>query len=99
MSLTKALCVLSLIVLAGMILTAAGSGASSLRDSRPRQVQAGAVISSVDQNSGTVKPLRYVVLEVDGAWLNLQLLKKKKQERKGKPFWMKVDALGAFTIE
>ena len=98
MSASHILSVLSLVALI-VVLMAARPGAAPLRDSRPRQVQAGAVITGVDQNSGTVKPLRYVVLEVDGPWLHLQLLKKKKQERKGEPFWMKVDALGAFAIE
>ncbi len=83
----------------GVVLMAGAASSSNSNDSRPRMVQSGAVIVSVDRVSGAVNPIRYLVIDVDGPWIRVNLLKKKKQAKKGKPFWLKVDDIGAFIVE
>ena len=95
---SKILSTLGLITL-GVVLMGAATSYSRVRESRPRLVQEGVVVVSVDRNSAAVNPLRYLVLDVDGPWIQVNLLKKKKKERKGKPFWLKIDDIGAFVVE
>ncbi len=98
MYVSKILSACGLIAL-GMVLMSASTSRLVATDSRPRLVQEGAVIVSVDRNSAAINPLRYLVLDTDGPWIQVTLLKKKKQNRKGKPFWLKIDDIGAFIVE
>ncbi|MFT7616751.1 MAG: hypothetical protein ACI97A_000380 [Planctomycetota bacterium] len=94
----KILSAMSLVVF-GMVLMAATGSKSVARESRPNIMQEGVVAVAVDKVSGAVSPIRYLILKVDGPWLEVVLLKKKKRDRKGKSFWLRIDDLGAFVIE
>ncbi len=82
----------------GCVLTAAAAGGARGGDSRPMVVQKGVTINTVDRSSGATNPISYEVEEADGPWIKVVLLKKSKT-RKGDPFWVKIDDLGAFVVE
>ena len=87
------------VALLAIILAAAGYSSSAVSDGRPRVVQEGATIVSIDRVSGALNPIRYKVEDVDGGWLFLQLMKKSKNSKKGQPFWVNIDDIGPFVIE
>ncbi|MCB9831046.1 MAG: hypothetical protein H6807_01125 [Planctomycetes bacterium] len=96
MNLRNVLAAVGLLAL-GCVLGGAG-GLGRATESRPMVIQKGATITTVDRQSGSPNPISYVIEDADGPWLRVSLLKK-SAKKKGDPFWIKVDDIGAFVVE